>query len=211
MILVSKSIDSATKLLISGGAIKDAATGKTITSNGVTTVSSPSKFGDGGLGFNGAAYLDISPNTDFNFAAADFTVEFWANPTNTQNQSWIFAVYSSSPAVNLFLGHMSGGVYGGLYSTAGWHTLSGGAFATGQYSHLALARYGASLAIYLNGASISSTSVGANAMAFSSSATVRAGSRGDGGYPYTGYMGGLRVTKGFARYTGNFTPASRPW
>ena len=70
-----------------------------------------------------------------------------------------------------------------------------------QWSHAAAVYDGAHVTVYVNG--IGGTPVAINGL----TANVNVNQiGGHGTFQYTGYIDELRVTKGVARYTGNFTP-----
>jgi hypothetical protein len=70
------------------------------------------------------------------------------------------------------------------------------------WHHVAFARQGSTGRLFLNGTLEGSTT------SFSTNLNARAviGSEESLGYPFKGYMSDVRITKGLARYTSNFTP-----
>jgi hypothetical protein len=78
--------------------------------------------------------------------------------------------------------------------------------ATGSWVHFAIARSGTSMKLFINGVQSGSTTT--TSQAFTNGATyglyVGSGQAGTG--RYLGYIQDLRITKGYARYTSNFTP-----
>jgi hypothetical protein len=85
-------------------------------------------------------------------------------------------------------------------------TSSWGGFSTGTWHHLALVRNGSTLSIYIDGVSQALTAdvaIGANDVGDVSS-PLYIGS--DSQYHLNGYIQDLRITKGVARYTADFTP-----
>jgi hypothetical protein len=82
---------------------------------------------------------------------------------------------------------------------------STGAFSFNTWTHLAICKSGATTTLYLNGTSrVTTTNSPTN-----SGNPVYIGANIDGGSPYwplNGYIDDLRITKGVARYTANFTP-----
>jgi len=74
---------------------------------------------------------------------------------------------------------------------------------TGQWNHVAVSRSGTSLKMFFNGTSVATAT---NSTSFgSASSGVFVGAYYDGTYPLNGYIDDLRITKGYARYTANFT------
>jgi hypothetical protein len=75
--------------------------------------------------------------------------------------------------------------------------------ATGTWYHLAYVNTGSTLTGYLNGVSQGTMSVSFNQAA----TNLIVGARYTGAQEYVnGYIDDLRITKGYARYTSNFTP-----
>jgi len=84
---------------------------------------------------------------------------------------------------------------------------STGAVQTNQWTHIAISRSGSTLRQFVNGTQVLSSTC-ATSIGSASGASVWYGAAA--GYPnqyfYTGYIDDFRITKGFARYTANFTP-----
>ena len=141
--------------------------------------------------------------TDVMAASGDFTVETWIyfdgqipNPANQSPTFFVwgtttFMLYATSTTRILnMIGNGSGLISSSTAMTADtWH-------------HVAFAREGSTGRLFLDGNLEGSTT------SFSTSINARAviGSEESAGYPFKGYMSDLRITKGLARYTANFTP-----
>jgi len=141
--------------------------------------------------------------TDVMAASGDFTVETWiyfdGQIPNPANQSPTFFVWgtttfmlyaTSTTGILNMIGNGSGLISSSTAMTADtWH-------------HVAFAREGSTGRLFLDGNLEGSTT------SFSTSINARAviGSEESAGYPLKGYMSDLRITKGLARYTANFTP-----
>jgi hypothetical protein len=95
-------------------------------------------------------------------------------------------------------------------STTGssWDVLNGVASATtittGSWHHLALSRSGTAWKMFLDGVSDYSTT--ASGTLFNSSATAGILQHQNTSLSFDGWIDHFRVTKGNARYTGDFTP-----
>ena len=140
--------------------------------------------------------------TDVLTTAGDFTVEMWirfdGQIPNPANQSPTFFVWgtttfmlyaTSTTGVLNMIGNGSGLISSSTAMTADtWH-------------HVAFARQGSTGRLFLNGTLEGSTT------SFSTNLNARAviGSEESLGYPFKGYMSDVRITKGLARYTSNFT------
>jgi hypothetical protein len=190
-----------------------------ITVNGNTSVQRFNPFGTstaystnviGGSGyFDGAGdYLLIASNAAFEFGTGDFTVEGWFYQTadNTYstalelgphiNANAIIFITKSGGQATIY----SGGFFGGTTTTLN------------EWNHIAWVRSSGNLKIYVNGVSpagvaftnnLTNTSTGisiGDAFSIVSSSS----------YDYSGYMSNMRVVKGTAVYTANFTPPTTP-
>ena len=80
------------------------------------------------------------------------------------------------------------------------------------WQHVAWCRSGTTLRGYTNGIQIFST-IFSNNLTNTSQVTVGYAPAGPGGNNYilNGYIDDLRITKGVARYTANFTPPTAPF
>lgn len=177
---------------------------KTITpNNGAKIVTSNSKFNDSSAQFSGGAYLSIPSSSDFNFGSGDFTIECWAYLNNlggngTNHFFCISDVYTFSfKSNNQEYCFYANGIK--LASTTispiinAWH-------------HLSLVRYGQRLFIFVNG-ELKGESIIPQSNTYGSTAEVLIGSANGTTEEYLdGFLNDLRVTKGQARYTVNFTP-----
>jgi hypothetical protein len=78
------------------------------------------------------------------------------------------------------------------------------ALTTGTWIHIAATRASGTLRLFQNGILVGSA---ANTVDFTNTGTgVYIGRASDSGEEINGYIDELRITKGYARYTANFTP-----
>ena len=158
--------------------------------------------------FNGTSSYVYYPasNLAFQFGTGDFTIECWfywngTAPSDT-NQYTLFSNIVSTDNATWDLQY-----YSGNWRFVGWAANfvqgSGSSFIGSSWNHIAVTRSGTTGTIWLNG-----TNVGSNS-AFSTNlgtitGTPKIGYNGYNNY-WNGYISNLRVTKGLAVYTGNFT------
>ena len=181
----------------------------TVTRFGNTTQGSFSPFtGAGGSGyFDGSGdYLSAPSNSAFDFGTGDFTIECWAYFTSLPSFSpivtrwnpkqWYLAVHGST-SIRYYVGNDV------LIINASK------TFTTGQWYHIALVRISGTSYIYVDGTQVGS---GADTTNFSSgTSTVTVGVNGGFlSYAMNGYISSLRILKGTAQYTANFTPPTSP-
>jgi hypothetical protein len=211
----------------SGGQFVDSSLSpKTITTVGNAAPGSPgggtpvypsgnSAFGSA-IAFDGTGdFLGLGTGVAaFNFGAEDFTVEAWVYRLNTNNSyvalgqcdlttisgsSWAFALSSS----------ITTDVYSG--STA--YTVASPNPSANIWSHVAMTRSGGTLRTFLNGNVVgTNSSLGSNVANNGSTAfQASVGGQANSFNSLNGYIDDLRITKGVARYTANFTPPTLPF
>lgn len=154
--------------------------------------------------FDGAGdYLYRTPDPLFAMGTGDFTIEGWLylNSTGTE-----FICHTGNAANSLFV-TMSSGLLR-LTNDATVFATSASTLSTGQWYHFAVVRSSGSSKVYINGS-------GGTAVACTVDFTQNGFGVGanfvTGANYLNGYIDDLRVTKGIARYTSNFTPPTQPF
>jgi len=158
----------------------------------------------GAIAFNGTnQYLSMASNAGLNFGTGDFTVEAWVYP-NSLASDWF--IISSSGSGGFFFGFNSTAIVGfGWGRTAvAWDYRVAGNATVGVWQHVAVTRSGTSMRLFVNGTQSGTTQTIATAYDLSTTSTT-IGSQG-AAYYLSGYISNLRVVKGSAVYTANFTP-----
>ena len=174
-------------------------------STGSPTISTS---GSGSFYNAGAGSLGFSGTTPFNFGTSNFTIEGWYNLANFNNAS-----AGGNPGL---IGYGTANwvlvIPGGAYNfyVGGSVVVSSSAVASANvWNHFAIVRSGSTFTIYHNGTSVGTGTSSASVSIGSSGLTV--GSNGNGGIgSVTGYMSNVRIVKGVAVYTGNFTVPTSP-
>jgi hypothetical protein len=172
-------------------------------------------FGNGAANFNGTNQALAFSNQVFNFGSQDYTVEAWVRPATGNNalqtvmaNSWGWQLYWGGSALSLYVSQSATGpgYYSGMPLTS-----ASGSVPAGVWSHVAVVRSGSVLALYANGRLASSMPfTGAQvAPVFPASIGTIYTSATATSYYFAGQIDEVRVTKGQARYTGNFTPAAQ--
>jgi hypothetical protein len=170
-----------------------------------------SKWGGSSIAFDGTGdYLVGASNPQIAVGSGDFTIEMWiyltANFDGT-GQGLVTAAYNTNFAVI--------GVNGGAGNRIEFYVvnsvLTSGTnyISLNTWTHLAFTRASGTTKIFFNGNQVaSSTSLTGNGAA----APVYVGTLSHAtGQVMTGYLDDLRITKGFARYTANFTVPTAPF
>jgi hypothetical protein len=206
-------VDSTTLLLhgdgVDGSTVFTDETGKAVTAYGNAKISTAqSKFGGASMYFDGVGdYLRFGISTDFEFPG-DFSVEAWVYcGSHLGNIFSCRDVSTNGITVRVYQGKLS------IFYAAGAGDITVNAdHPINQWFHLALVRFGATVKVYQDGAEVGSalTWNGILLNAGSSSPCVGAYLYPTPGEFFSGYIDDLRITKGLALYTANFTPPSAP-
>ncbi len=222
--LSGKKPDSFTKLLLhmdgannSTNFIDSSLSAHTITVNGTTKINtSQSKFGGSSGFFDGTeGGLTAPDSTDWQFGSGDFTIDFWARASGFTSQDSILEYRGTGSNISFFLDINGGNVlfYGDSTGGGSWDIASGqsfGAISTTQFNHFALVRSGNNFYTFKDGVQ-ASTWTSSLAFYVPDPGTTPGLLIGDS-VPldnYHGYLDELRISKGIARWTANFTPQIR--
>lgn len=173
---------------------------------GLTFTGGSSTFGsnNGSVSFNGTSqYLTVPSNTAFDFGTGDFTIEFWAyfNALTTDRalvdrwqggnaNSWQIYWRASSSSIDFFVG--------------GTTVLSYPSSVTNTWGHIAVTRSGSTNRLFINGTIVATAT---NSTSLSNSLTLAVGVQLHSGPTtyFNGYISNLRIVKGVAVYTSNFS------
>lgn len=195
----------------------DSATSKTVSSNGSAQITTAQyKFGGASGYFNGtSSYLYCADDADWNFWNNDFTLDFWANfsslPVNG-GSSFNLLSQMESPGTGAYWAMditNSSGIYKlGFYNAVTLpYTLYTVSITTGTWYHFAVSRSNNTLYLFLNGTLLGSHSVTATTLDISAPMTIGCMIlSGTAQRFFNGYLDELRISKGIARWTSNFTP-----
>jgi len=162
-----------------------------------------SKFGSSSMYFDGTGdYLYIPASANFGFGTGDWTIEGWIYMTDSARYNTIFDTRVGT-------GTQSGSFSIGIFSGGRMQLFSGGAFLYptetfdyNTWNHFAVVKYNNVTKIYKNGTAFASTY--ADTRNYGSSQPIQIGND-DASNFYKGYIDDLRITRGLARYTANFT------
>jgi hypothetical protein len=195
-----------------------------ITRNGTATQGSFSPFGSnwsnnfintGGVGTG--AYLTAPSSSAMQLGSGNFTIECWVfltkvaenafigrSPFDNTNNEWVFQTGTGN---NLRFGYSANG----LDSQTIFESTTTVPIST--WTHVAAVRNSSTLTFYINGASAGTNSI--SATIYSGNTTTTIGSYAQSAYPtgyavVNGYLSNIRVVKGTAVYTSNFTPSTTP-
>ena len=214
--VTNATIDSYTKLLLHlDNNVTDSATGKTVTNNNVTFSNTATQFKWEYSGvFNGtSAYLSIPASNDWAFGTGDLTIECWfkgtsptslalilgrVSGTGTQwsDLNWVMCITGAGKCLAGFSNNGSG--------TGAVEITSSTSINDNVWHHLACVRYGDRFDLYVDG--ISEANSASALTVLDDNRTVFIGTGYNPGEFITGKVDEVRVSKGIARWTANFTP-----
>jgi hypothetical protein len=169
-----------------------------------------SKFGGSSMYFDGSGdrliNLASSQYSLFDFGTGDFTIEFWFYCINTTSGIVYARGASSHNLCVVYLGANATDKvsFYGAASGAGTAIKSAGTPAVSTWNHAAIVRQNGTVTVYLNGTGGTPTSNTTNIT--NSSYVPSIGDYNHSPLPFAGYLDDFRITKGYARYTTNFTP-----
>ena len=207
-----------TKLLqnMTNAGIPDLAMQNNLETVGNAQVStSVKKYGTGSLAFDGTGdWLSIPNTPNLQLGSGNFTIEGWINFSSLASNRGIM-YFGTNPNSNFAYGLQWAS--NALYF---WYTTNGSSLSsvsaswtpsTSVWYHLAVTRSGNDLKFFIDGTQIGTTQSLSGVTIFNSTDVILIGGEATGSpnsLPGTmnGYIDDMRITKGLARYTANFTP-----
>ena len=191
---------------------------KTVTTVGNAQISTAqSKFGGSSIFIDGGTvgpddYLTTPVSSAYAFDG-DFTLE-----------AWIWKAADGRTSVDTIFSTVSSGASQGLFweisATAGMRLRINSVYRaaynynpnTSSWQHVAATRASGTVRLFLNGAVVASAVYAdpVPCIGYLGDVYIGAISRASG-YFFNGYIDDLRITKGVARYTANFTPPTAPF
>ena len=173
------------------------------TPSGVSGSSKLAKITDGAVSFDGSGdSLSIADNADFDFGTGDFTVELFTYNDLAQASNpvligatggWYVQFKTGGTIVEFYTGSTSIQATG-LGLEGGWH-------------HIAVTKASNVVKIFIDGILKSTTS---NSDTTNLASTLYIGNLNGASLHYLGFISNVRILKGTALYTSNFTPPSAP-
>jgi concanavalin A-like lectin/glucanase superfamily protein len=174
----------------------------TVTGNAKTSTAQSIFNGSSGLFDGSGDWLNTPTNGSLLIGSIDFTIECWSRPSSVAAGYKCLVNFDYGQDVGLFL---IGNRYGVFLGTD--QCLSA-TVTTNVWRHIAWTRASGVNRLFVNGVK-SSTDI---TDAFDTTATrYYYGASAFGVEEYAGYLAELRITKGVARYTANFTPPTSPF
>jgi hypothetical protein len=185
--------------------------------NGAKISTAEAKFGSSSIEFLSTANtgLSVAPSSLFRFGTVDWTVEAWIYQRSQANNVVLLEIGDHVQQDSFVILVGANGI--ALFSD-GFFGPQTNVFTLNTWQHVAVTRFGNLLYFFLNGSLVGNSGGYSFTNNLTSFATVsvaypygRAPTAGSNGYRLDGYIDDLRITKGVARYTSNFTPPTAPF
>jgi hypothetical protein len=220
-----EGIDSYTKLLMHFDGINgssqfvDSCGNQVSTIGGAQISTSQYKFGGSSGYLNSSSYLSIKDSQNLDISTGNFTIDYWIYPTSN-SYGCIMQTYldqDGSKRAPIF-GYMDNGRMLLFLTSNGlnWDIADGvsmGSVENNMWIHYAVARNGNNFYTFKNGI-LQSAFINSSALSHNTGDMIVGKYLN---YPcrsydyFYGYIDELRISKGIARWTSNFTPPSSPY
>lgn len=182
----------------------------------VSVTTSQKELGTGSLYFpDGGAYLQLADSDDWNFGTGDFTIDMWVRWNSTTGAQCLICQYEDASNVwtlwkqtdhKLKFYAADDGVTKAVYTMTNAPT-----FTIGVWYHITLCRSTTNIYMFINGVSqtlTANTAVGTNDLGdLTGTLNIGLSVAGTADY-FNGWIDEVRISKGIARWTSNFTPRS---
>jgi len=164
----------------------------------------------GSVSFDGNDYLSIADSADFNLGSGDFTIEAYVYANSFSSFDGIIGQWpqNGGNTANSFVFELVGGSVQFYYSVGStiYGPINGGSLSTGTWHHVAAVRSGNTMYMFKDGVLYGGSGQSVTHTFNNPTSDVTIG----GHIASAGYLNGkisnLRLVKGTALYTSNFTP-----
>ena len=184
-------------------------TGKVWTASGNAQLDTAQyKWTASGLFDGDGDYISTPDHADFNMGSGDFTIDMWLRLAST-SAGWHIVMVQMGSAYSWMNINRNGSNLNFSISTNGssWDVASAvsiGTLSQDTWYHVAISRSGNNLYYFLDGTKIGTIDVTGKTL-MDSTGSLYVGSSGSD-YYWDGWIDELRISKGIARWTSNFTP-----
>lgn len=182
--------------------------GKTWVANGTAALdTSVQKFGSASLADpTAASATEAASDNDFGYGTDNFTIEFWTRPTNISTGAATQLIYDQRTSTTQNRPAIYNDTAGAInYFAAGATRITGSAgnLVNNTWAHVALCRFNSVTKLFVNGTQVGSNY--ADTISYEASHVVLGAAGDNASFSSTGNFDDLRIVKGHAKYTENFT------
>jgi hypothetical protein len=182
--------------------------------SGVSYSSNLTQITDGAVSFDGTNdSLSIPDSADFTFGSGDFTMEAFVycnNASTAAHKSIVMKYTTDNASSSWFWSVYSGLQYLYFYYGSSALVINSSSFPQSVWVHCAIVRDGNTLRMFQDGIQVATGDV-TGLTNNDSSVALTIGEDGQNNYDMNGFISNVRVVKGTALYTSNFTPPSAPF
>jgi len=161
------------------------------------------KYGTASLSIDGDGYVGVASQNDFGFGTGDFTIEFWVylNSVAAVDQMLVDLRAGVGTDIAPVVYTNGGNIY--YYTDSADRITGATALTVSTWHHIALTKEGTSTKLFVDGTQVGSTYTDNNN--YGTAKPLFIGADFDGNNAVNGFFDDLRIQKGNAQYTNNFT------
>jgi hypothetical protein len=173
------------------------------------------KFGTASGLFDGTGdYLSSPDHADFDMAGGDFTLELWFNRNGGDGTNRFLLAHDSAsedePAYRLRL-NASNVIFASAYTDSDQVNVTGTTtFTATGWNHVAFVRTGDVYKLFINGTQEGGDQTKTGALR-NPAQPLFVGQAGANRFYWNGWLDEIRISKGIARWTANFTPPTEAY
>lgn len=165
---------------------------------------------------NGPAMIITTEVSDFDLGSQNWTIDFWIY-TDIPNQvagilNNLTGGDSSFYPYNFGLNNGKLCLYGyTIAGTVAYVLFEVATLPLNNWNFIAFQRNGSVITLYLNGIAVGNAALTPDISLYWDFSPINIGAYNNGSYPFNGWIDDIRITKGVARYSANFTPPTEPF
>lgn len=156
-------------------------------------------------------YVTAASSTDFGLGTGNYTLEWWHYQTASD---WVLVYdqnYGGVQGISIWIDpNQAVAPYYGYSGQYAVDSTPNNVISLNTWHHIAVVRNGSTVNIYVDGVSQLSSTILAVNLGTQSQPFSIAGLYGNASYQYDGYLAQIRLVKGTAVYTSNFTASTTP-
>jgi len=202
--------DANTKLLLHmNGDVSPSA--HSVTVNGNTQLNAVTTKWNGAMYFDGSGdFLSTPDHEDWDFTAGDYTIDLWVKHDGPGAHEGYVAHRQDSTHVWYLGNEPASGMYWLMYNDGVAVIIEnqGNGITDTNWHHVALVKAADVYKIYVDGIEVGTTT---DSSLPTFTGPLYIGKVDTGIYEFAGYIDELRISKGIARWTTNFTPPTSPY